>query len=863
MDKELFSLAVQGVRRKRRSSGLVVLVLLVSFGFALMSLSVLGSIQATNASYRQNLYGSWYYALPNGQPQDAEFLSRWAGAKRWGQMQCYGTTRGGVSIGTIDEGLRELGRLELASGAWPSALREVAIEEDVLAEMGLEAVPGQKIDLDIVIRCGGETLVIQRSYTLTGVIRPFTDRWMWSENAVWPLVGAVVTPEEAQVVQEKMAGHAQSRGLVVDPPGFSYFIQPRHDPETEPGPLKNDCNALREYLMETRSGVDTVPMENKAILAPEGGNISPRLYLTMILAVAGVSVLCVYLMQLPGDVHSFVTLRSLGMTRGQLWQLCLTETGLLLLPALVLGVPLGAGLTWVGLRLLAYTDSVPVKVALPWGQLGLLVVLWLAVTALARTLLFWVAVRTPLTGGFQLRQGAARRVRWLRNGLIGVLLCVFGMVTVMPLLESQTPLLVRENLTNQSHYTVMKQSDMDPKTRIGSGVLITPQQLEELSRIPGIASVRARLQKDVGLSFARMPRRTASLLVVGGQWDFLQLGEDAAAFEAGDLALLCFPDESVNDGRLTDDWAQYKGYGSVYLQPGEDISSRDYTLPQGPITVHFYNKEKTDLASLELPAAVRRIPQEANGNGGHIHDPYTVVLSPAGLQKALDAMPADAVWDAPDGGGVGNAFYFGYRADAPAGFEVINLWADMRGNLQLTDRMVSDVSKEHKLGFLNNRARISVEDQEQIQVIVLLYAVSGCVAVTALLILAGAMSLDTVEAHKKFARLRAIGMSRLQMTGRVLGKAAARAFTALAGGGVLYLLYAGQKRVHAYANPTLPTELPQQISLVEAIQGLVGYWGSRGIGLNDMVGPMLLAFGGAALVALAAKAKLWKGRETL
>lgn len=768
-----------------------------------------------------------------------------------------------MSIGTIDEGLRELGRLELVSGAWPSALREVAIEEDVLAEMGLEAVPGQKIDLDIVIRCGGETLVIQRSYTLTGVIRPFTDRWMWSENAVWPLVGAVVTPEEAQVVQEKMAGHAQSRGLVVDPPGFSYFIQPRHDPETEPGPLKNDCNALREYLMEARSGVDTVPMENKAILAPEGGNISPRLYLTMILAVAGVSVLCVYLMQLPGDVHSFVTLRSLGMTRGQLWQLCLTETGLLLLPALVLGVPLGAGLTWVGLRLLAYTDSVPVKVALPWGQLGLLVVLWLAVTALARTLLFWVAVRTPLTGGFQLRQGAARRVRWLRNGLIGVLLCVFGMVTVMPLLESQTPLLVRENLTNQSHYQVLKQSDMDPKTRIGSGVLITPQQLEELSRIPGIASVRARLQKDVGLSFAGMPRRTASLLVVGGQWDFLQLGEDAAAFEAGDLALLCFPDESVNDGRLTDDWAQYKGYGSVYLQPGEDISSRDYTLPQGPITVHFYNKEKTDLASLELPAAVRRISQEANGNGGHIHDPYTVVLSPAGLQKALDAMPADAVWDAPDGGGVGNAFYFGYRADAPAGFEVINLWADMRGNLQLTDRMVSDVSKEHKLGFLNNRARISVEDQEQIQVIVLLYAVSGCVAVTALLILAGAMSLETVEEQKKFALLRAIGMSRLQMTGRVLGKAAARAFTALAGGGVLYLLYAGQKRVHAYANPTLPTELPQQISLVEAIQGLVGYWESRGIGLNDMVGPMLLAFGGAALVALAAKAKLWKGKETL
>lgn len=505
MDKELFSLAVQGVRRKRRSSGLVVLVLLVSFGFALMSLSVLGSIQATNASYRQNLYGSWYYALPNGQPQDAEFLSRWAGAKRWGQMQCYGTTRGGVSVGTIDEGLRELGRLELASGAWPSALREVAIEEDVLAEMGLEAVPGQKIDLDIVIRCGGETLVIQRSYTLTGVIRPFTDRWMWSENAVWPLVGAVVTPEEAQVVQEKMAGHAQSRGLVVDPPGFSYFIQPRHDPETEPGPLKNDCNALREYLMETRSGVDTVPMENKAILAPEGGNISPP-------AVPDYD---------PGGGRGVGAVRVSDAAAGGCTQLC---------------DPAQPG-----------HDPGPVVAALPYRDRPAAAACLGAGRAAGRRADLGGAAASGLhrqrageggaalgpagpAGGFVAgghRSGphpvvlggsahpadrrisaaarGSRRVLLARNGLIGVLLCVFGMVTVMPLLESQTPLLVRENLTNQSHYQALKQSDMDPKTRIGSGVLITPQQLEELSRIPGIASVRARLQKDVGLSFAGCP----------------------------------------------------------------------------------------------------------------------------------------------------------------------------------------------------------------------------------------------------------------------------------------------------------------------------------------------------------------------
>ena len=61
MDKELFSLAAQGLRRSKGKALRVLAVLALSFGFALASLSLSASIQATNQEFAKNIYGCLLY----------------------------------------------------------------------------------------------------------------------------------------------------------------------------------------------------------------------------------------------------------------------------------------------------------------------------------------------------------------------------------------------------------------------------------------------------------------------------------------------------------------------------------------------------------------------------------------------------------------------------------------------------------------------------------------------------------------------------------------------------------------------------------------------------------------------------------
>ena len=80
MFKNIFLLAFQGIMRKKRSSVLIFLVLLLSFAFAIASVSLVGSISKTNEEFRLNTYGQWYLAIPDGMKDDAVWLQKqtWA-----------------------------------------------------------------------------------------------------------------------------------------------------------------------------------------------------------------------------------------------------------------------------------------------------------------------------------------------------------------------------------------------------------------------------------------------------------------------------------------------------------------------------------------------------------------------------------------------------------------------------------------------------------------------------------------------------------------------------------------------------------------------------------------------------------------
>lgn len=70
----IFRLTIEGTLRKRKSSILIFLVLLITFSFAIVSLSLVGSIGQTNAKFRLNTYGQWYFAISSGRSEDAAWL---------------------------------------------------------------------------------------------------------------------------------------------------------------------------------------------------------------------------------------------------------------------------------------------------------------------------------------------------------------------------------------------------------------------------------------------------------------------------------------------------------------------------------------------------------------------------------------------------------------------------------------------------------------------------------------------------------------------------------------------------------------------------------------------------------------------
>lgn len=90
MKKELFKLALHGLKGKKRSSLLTVIILTISFAAVLVTLCITGSIIKTNAEYRLNTYGAWYGAIPYGIKGDAEFLSTVNGIGEIGAATVYG-----------------------------------------------------------------------------------------------------------------------------------------------------------------------------------------------------------------------------------------------------------------------------------------------------------------------------------------------------------------------------------------------------------------------------------------------------------------------------------------------------------------------------------------------------------------------------------------------------------------------------------------------------------------------------------------------------------------------------------------------------------------------------------------------------
>ena len=861
MNRAFFSLAVQGALRKRRSSLLIFFVLLLSLACMIVSLSVTGSITKTNEALAESIYGSWKYAIAAGRDEDAAWLEE---QKAAGELAAYGTMRsyGALGlftdqrlfsrsdVGTVDAEAIRLGSLSLQAGRWPEAPNEIVLEERALAALGYDDTLGQTLTLDFELH--GESSSVSAfdvSYTLVGVLRNYTNLWILNQNnQARTLPGAILTQEGAERLQQIGLDTWANTPYAKEGPLPTHPLYLIEAPETDRGKLGG---LLKTYLSESRAGTDwdTAPCTNPARIQGSGAAQGGKTYMNLIALVTALAVLCVYITHLPAETHSAATLRSLGCTRPQLALLMALETLALALPAALLAVPLGVLGTKLALRLLVFTDSVPVQVAIPYGRLAVAALLWAAALLAARLVLFAVAVQAPLTGQFALQTTRARQLRRLRTGLLAVLLMLYGMTVLnakLQVLVPETTLVNWSHGLSTAHYTITRTVTSSERAEGLTPGTVPVEGAEFFRAMPGVQHAYGLTNLNAGLSFPGMEERTVRLVALDDAvWAeaFGLAGEARAAFHDGTQALLCLPGEDLGDFELTDYNAPPEQ--RIYLRPDEDISNRDYLLPEGEVTLHLYSDAGEPIGEQTLPVSVHHISRQEYTNYQGLMptaycDPYTIVCSHACLEQLLAQAVPGQQWGACVTG-------------APYGYEQLCIRLDSYANVSLTDTMATAYCFQNGLYLSNRRETISSIEVQTRQKVILNYASGLCIGLTLLLLLAGLYSMQA-ELQKRSTRiLRALGMPVRQLWARLLAQALGCGLAALAGGSLLeigLLAHSSYKGSRALGRP-----LTVLGALWDAATSLPGFVRS---GLTPAVGLalVLLAVLPPLVLALGLKARL-------
>ena len=170
-------------------------ILAISFAFAVITLSVSGSMIKTNDVFRKTTYGEWQLILPgiNSKLKGAAANSDWL--DELGVMNVYGTI-GEDGIGTVDETLKKLGHITVNEGRFPESDGEIAMEADLLSKLGIDYTLGQDVTLSVSIAARENSALgtshpvnVVRTYQLVGIIKEYTDVWTWATKPVCELDG--------------------------------------------------------------------------------------------------------------------------------------------------------------------------------------------------------------------------------------------------------------------------------------------------------------------------------------------------------------------------------------------------------------------------------------------------------------------------------------------------------------------------------------------------------------------------------------------------------------------------------------------------------------------------------------------------
>lgn len=806
---DILNLAYLRIIRNRKNSLLFFMVLLLSFASAIVSVSVVGSISMTNAEFRLNTYGTWYLGIPYGYESDKDRLSKMDLVDGIGMSQSIGTVLASekiIGIGTIDEALIDIGRIRLDQGSFPSNDNEIAMEADSLSALGYDYTLGQEITVTVTIPLdqsidGIDSLPVTKTYTLCGVIHEYTDLWYLQSNQNNVELNSAVISDTAaaRLLAETEEMLVDAGGVSIRQPVYQYFFSVSEE-------NRDDAKeALRKYLFGQSDGIrDTVPCVNSVAYPQSSIADYDDFYLYIIAILTFISVLCLEIIQLPADTHSFSVLRSVGMSKGQLALMQILESLLMGIPAILLGLPLGALLTKLALRLMLYSGSVDIQVNIPYEALYLILGLWFAAIIISRLIIFVFTLRVPMIGRFQMSTSKSKGTKILRSSFIVLLLSVFSAGIIFSGMESLNPEYWRQQSLGYPSYTLSKLSRSSEENKT-----LSKSDLDVVKQVPGISTAYGLSELYVGLSFDEtseedvylsydncwlFPYGMVYLLVIDeNDWtSILDFGSDIDAFHNGEFVYVSVLDDG-NKYPLPENEAVI----SVYSYTTDSINSwserlTEYVLQssngyvsEGEISIEDvissgYMEASNDcelIGSLTVSTQVMYIPENVQCRTlASIMIPHTVICSEQFFSNLLSSLPEDKAW-------------YKFRTGDEFAYQSIYAHASLNSDDLSTDITIAEICKERNIFLSNDREELLAHVQENVQTLIMLYFSGACICIIALMILLSNVSLETKNEKHSFYIRRCIGMSKRQISLSIFGKSLLRCLGAFLTGWLAYVIY--------------------------------------------------------------------------
>lgn len=849
MNRELFRLAAQGLKRKRKSSMLLFAVLCLSFAFAVVSLSVTSSMEATNQNFRLETYGKWQGAIAEGRQEDEKFFGQQDWLLSLGISRQAGTLigkKGSITFGTVDAAFMELGNLGLQDGRWPENPSEIVMEANSLSSLGYDYELGQELTLTASLPAfgaPGNMVTIEHTYTLCGVVRAYTSLWQFSGmmSAGSYLNSAIVTEETVELLRQEGEKEAQE----LEDQARETIDQLKAEGEEIDPSLTSQLNILLEdpaplYIFTSKEGMEQqmreavdqylASFEEKRLSMSENtgahGSWQKQeqsfhyFYAILVFAMMIFAILCIYALQLPKQVRQIALFRSIGIKKSQLRSLALYENLILCLPALTLGAGLGALGTLGALRLLFYSGSAPIAVSLPWALLGILAAAWMLGVFLARLIILQIALREPLTGRIAMGNKKAKRVKRAQNALVGALaslLCGVLIFTVLEILEPMDWITESRDWSSYSIYCGNLSPDFYTQESPVYPNMISPEWRALTETVPGVSDSSAHVYLVAELRFEGMEdsdyyQGEREAQEIDHKWnegrgdpDYSPdaLGVNVCALSDEELAryvdleeLGVDPEafrrgEEVIVSLKTDVDGSYLGFMPIV----ESSNQSGYSSNRR----HYKNPVLKTGDTVELNIFGRKLgdfgelSNEEEITSLHTFSPKAAVITQYAYDPDLDVLldPYDVLCSYEYLERAFSQMEPGYRSynyiiGGEFGFADLFLRTDRDAGYLATDAVIASLCVEKGFRLDNYRESNAAIIQEKAQTVILLAASGGCIALILLLILSNTFSLEREREKRGYGVLQALGLSKVQMRKKLLKTAVLRGVLGAAAGWLLF-----------------------------------------------------------------------------